>query len=100
MVAKKNTAPAYTPIGDVVSTGSAYVQAVTALDLAAEYAMEQKDAQILLQVADLYIAIGNNLNVSMPGGEDEDEDGEELESELFPPVGFGPATPREVAKNE
>lgn len=98
MVAKKK-APEYEPIGDTISMGSAFVQATAALDAAAHFAIEGRDATTLLQVAALWIEMGTHLTGPAPDDDEEIEEAE-LEADLTPTVGFGPATPKEIGANK
>jgi hypothetical protein len=94
LVAKK--APAYTPIGDELSLPSTFVQAALALDKAAEFAVESRNADQLTQIAMVWIEMGARLNA--PNGDDDEEDDEgdvAGESEDYP-LGF--ASPAVDAK--
>lgn len=71
MVAKKAPEfPTYTPIGDEISMGSAFVQAAIALDLAGKYAAETQNIEQLTNIAAVWMEMGSRLN---PQGSDEDE---------------------------
>lgn len=73
MVAKKTVSyPAYTPIGEEISTASTFVQAATALDLAAQLAVESRDGEQLTQIAMVWLEMGTRLS----GGSGEDSNGE------------------------
>lgn len=100
MVAKKKKAPDYEPIGDYISTGTSLVQASMALDLAAEWAQEVKNPDAMIQVAALWIEIGNSLNSERVNNEDEEGEEVDIETTDIPTVGFGPPTPKEIAAND
>lgn len=87
MVAKK--APAYTPIGDELSLPSTFVQAALALDKAAEFAVESRNAEQLTQIAMVWIEMGARLNGPDGGDEDDEEEEGDVagESEDYP-LGF------------
>ena len=63
----------YTPIEDEISVASAYVQAATALDKAAEFAVESRNAEQLAQIAMVWIEMGTRLGGSDESDEEEDE---------------------------
>jgi hypothetical protein len=77
--------PKYTPIGEVLSTESAYVQASNILDLVGPLAVESKDTELLTKVAAMYIELGSRLTIP---GEDPDAEEEEEEHDLSS-VGLG-----------
>lgn len=97
MVAKKNAFPDYTPIGEEISTASTFVQAAAALDLAAKFAVENRDSEQLAQVAMVWIEMGTRLNGG--SGDEEEEDGD-LAGELEDyPLGFAhPAVDAEIKR--
>jgi hypothetical protein len=86
----------YTPLGDTLSTETAFVQAALALDVAAQFAVDCKDVGGLNNVAALYIELGNNLARMVEGEDEEDEeiDHEALERKI--PLGFRPVGPEIV----
>lgn len=61
----------YTPFGDRVSPGVAIIQAATALDVAARFAVESRDADALIRVAMGWVEVSGRLVY--------DEDEEELD---------------------
>lgn len=93
MVAKKQ--PKYEPIGDFLSTESAWVQAAHALDLAGEFAVESRDIPQLTQVAAMYIELGSRM--AAPEEEDEEEEEHDLTSQ---PAGFVLPEPKEEPVKE
>ena len=72
----------------------ALVQAATALDIAAEYGVESKNPEVMLQVAALWIDMGRTLS-----GPDEEEGEEDDVTSSVPSLGFGPNPVKEVAAN-
>jgi len=75
----------FTPIGNILSSEVAFVQAATALDVAGMFAQERHDVEGMSKVASLYIELG--VKMMAPGiGEEEDE--EELDRKV--PLGFSP----------
>ncbi len=76
--------PKYEPIGDVLSAETAFIQASTALDIAAMLAVESKDAEQLRRTAEQYIELGSRLMNPGPAGEDDEE-----EHDLSSQGGFG-----------
>ena len=96
MVAKKAPEfPAYTPIGEEISMGSAFVQAAIALDLAGKYAAERQDVEQLTSIAAVWMEMGSRLNPQ--GSDDEDMDEEDLVSEST--LGFqSPAIDAEIKR--
>jgi hypothetical protein len=100
LVAKKVTFQPYTPIGDELSTASTYVQAALALDIAANLAVESRDAEQLAQIAMVWIEMGTRL----AGGSEDEEEFEEGDvagdSDSYP-LGFAsPAVDAEVRRKK
>lgn len=60
----------FEPIGDVVSPETAFIQAANALDVAGALAVKQDSAEVLTQIAALYIELGARL--MSPGVEEEE----------------------------
>lgn len=73
----------YTPIGDRLNPGIAIIQAATALDVAAKFAVECKDSRALIDVARAWVDISGRL-----GYDDEEEDDAPEEREDGRPFGF------------
>lgn len=69
LVAKKLK---YTPINEIISIETVFVQAATALDLAAQYAEEIKDAGSLVAIAQVWVEMGASL-IAASGEEEEEE---------------------------
>lgn len=89
MVAKKaKTFPEYTPIGDEISVASAYVQAAIALDVAAQFAQENRDSEALTQIAAVWMEMGSRLNPE--DSEEELEEGDLSGGIDDYPLGFAP----------
>ena len=59
----------YTPFGDTLNPAIAIIQAATALDVAARFAVETKDSRALIDVARSWVEISGRL-----GYDDEEED--------------------------
>lgn len=91
LVAKKVKVPEYVPLDDVLSSETAFLQAATALDIAAVWAVESKDSEQLGIVAAQYIELGSKLMGPL-GEQEEDDEEHDLTSESF---GF---VPEDVAK--
>lgn len=85
MVAKKKVLQDYTPIGGEISTASTYVQAALALDIAATFAIETKDAEQLTQVAMVWLEMGTRLAAP---DEEEEYDGDVAGTDDDYPRGF------------
>lgn len=99
MVAKKVTFQPYTPIGDELSTASTFVQAALALDIAANLAVESRDAEQLAQIAMVWIEMGTRLS----GGSDDEEfeEGDVAGSGEDYPLGFAsPAVDAEIKRKK
>ncbi len=73
MVAKAKFLP-YEPVGEELSNITAYMQAATALDRAAMYADETKNADQLTQIAVVWLEMAGRLT-----GPEEEEGEEELD---------------------
>lgn len=83
MVAKAK----YIPIHDEISMSRAIIQASSALDIAAQIAIASRDAGSLIQIAAVWLEVGNSL-VTTVDDEDEEED-LTSETEITHSVGFG-----------
>lgn len=59
----------YTPFGDTLNPAIAIIQAATALDVAARFAVETKDSRALIDVARSWVEISGRL-----GYDDEEDD--------------------------
>lgn len=95
MVAKKD--PKYTPLkdGDILSYETAFLQASSALDIVATWAVESKDTAALATVAQQYIELGSRMM-----GPQQEEELEEHDLTSEGDFGFVPddvAAAREVA---
>jgi hypothetical protein len=73
LVAKKAKVPVYEPLEEELSAETAFLQAATALDIAAMWAVESKDTQSLGSVAQSYIELGTRL-MGPPPDEAEEHD--------------------------
>jgi hypothetical protein len=80
----------FEPIGDEINTATAFIQAASALDVAAQFAVESRDVEGLNTVASLYIELGARMLHAIDGEEDEDDeiDHEALARKM--PLGFNP----------
>jgi hypothetical protein len=76
----------YTPFGDRVDLAVAIVQAASALDVAARYAMEAKDSSAMIKVAHGWVELSEHLVYD--GEDDEDEELEQQEAERSKSFGF------------
>lgn len=70
MVRKKK----YIEIGDELSAGTAFIQASHALDVAAFMAEDERDTETLMEVARIYIAIGERLLPDYVPDDEEDRE--------------------------
>jgi len=95
------SAPAVKPTGNVLSYEVAYSQAVTALDKAAEWAVQSKNIDALTTIASLWVQMGNSLlENTQPDDKDDEEDESDLDSEPRYPMGFSPNTKEEELEDE
>lgn len=82
----------YSPIGDEVNASTAILQATQALDVAAQLAVECRDHNALVSIADSWINMG--INLAHPRDDDDQEVEEhsvDSDTELHdgpPPIGF------------
>lgn len=74
----------YTPFGDTLNPAIAIIQAATALDVAARFAVETKDPRALIDVARSWVEISGRL-----GYDDEEEDDTTDEKEDRPSFSIG-----------
>lgn len=74
----------YTPFGNTLNPSIAIVQAATALDIAARFAVETKDSRALIDVARSWVEISGRL-----GYDDEEEDDETPSDEKEKSRSFG-----------
>lgn len=79
----------YTPIGEVLCAESAWVQAALALDVAAQMAVESRDTNGLIKVAETWNEIACEMKAAA-GHHDDDEDEEDDDEEAPKPrlIGF------------
>lgn len=96
------TAPAVKPTGALLNYEVAYSQAVTALDKAAEWAVQSKNIDALTTIAGLWVQMGDSLleHTTSTNDNDEDEDESDLDSEPRYPMGFSPNMKEEELEDE
>lgn len=97
MVTKRSARP-YAPIKDEINLETTLSQAASALDIAAEYGVESKSPEVMVQVAALWIEMSAALIAMSSNSEDEEDDEDDVTSNVVP-LGFGPNTPKGVTAN-
>ncbi len=90
----------FTPITEVVSPNSVFVQTSNILDIAASIAYAKEDVESLINIAAVYAELGSRLVGYSNQGDDEEEEDEDYEKH---PLGFSPPVviePTEVEMND
>lgn len=65
----------FEPLGDILSPETAWVQASSLLDVAAQFAIKKEDTEALIGIADIYASLGSKLLAASEIEHDQEEEG-------------------------